>query len=243
MGTVTIKERTNATKKSIEEALDSTIKNFSTMLDENLEKLMRSKPKIELKISDDEPYIKYDFVSNSMLVVGKDIKEKFIRYVFNGVIASIYFQEKQRGRTTKDQNFSNNSYTENMLRLAFSSLFNSEFAMKESESNTLAGSIFSASELSDIDSLKGMMVFVRDTIASGKFEQSAQSIMNGLGVPSAELVSRVLAVVLTISNNGDVKKTLKGMYYNGYLSLNSVVTMNRDVFMANIATLFTRNAS
>ncbi|MEM0154785.1 MAG: hypothetical protein QW814_03045 [Methanothrix sp.] len=224
------------------ETIKSAVMRFSLYLGENPERLMPFAPKLVLEQTDKEPYIKYENSNNTITIIGKNTEEQFTLMVINGVISAHYYKEKQNQRTVSDNNFPANYATDQLLRISFSTLFTAVASDKGDSTGLLAANIFRRRELADIPNLKEMLILLYKNVVEGSLEKFVSSIYNEEDYESIDLIGRVLAVAIVIANGGDVKRSLKDMYYKGYKSINSIALIEPERFKQHINTLFSNNA-
>lgn len=238
-----VKKNSNEISDRANKILKSSVLRLALELGENAETMLSSMPGIKLISSEEDPYIKYEYDSNTLTIVGDAIEEKFISLVINGVIAAYYFQQKQKKRFIYDSNASGNAATEQLLKFGFSTLFNIVSIESWEKPSSLAGNIFKKGELADIQSLKEMLLLSHRNILSGKFEDFAIGILNDGNADSIDLMARVLATAMVLSYNGDTIQALKNMYYNGYASLKHISMVEPERFKQYVDMLFSNNAS
>ncbi|MEM0201955.1 MAG: hypothetical protein QXR73_02160 [Candidatus Micrarchaeaceae archaeon] len=224
------------------EIIKSAVMRFSLYLGENPERIMPSAPKLAFEQTDKEPYIKYENSNNTITIAGNNTEEQFTLMVINGVVSSHYYQEKQKQRTASDNDFPANYATDQLLRISFSTLFTAVASDKGDSTTHLAANIFRRRELADIPNLKEMLILLYKNVAEGSLEKFVSSIYEEEDYESIDLVGRVLAVAIVIANGGDVKRSLKDMYYKGYKSINSIAPIGLERFKQHINTLFSNNA-
>ena len=222
--------------------MKSAVLKFSLFLGENPEKLMPSAPKLVFDLTSKELYIKYENNNNTMTIAGKDTGEQFLRMVINGVVSAHYYQEKQKHRTASDNDFPANYATDQLLKISFSSLFTATASETDNSTALLAGNIFRRQELVDIPNLKEMLILLYKNIVGGSLEKFISGIYIEEDYESIDLVGRVLAVAIVIADGGDVKRSLKDMYYKGYKSINSIAPIGFERFKQHVDTLFSNNA-
>ncbi|OJI07908.1 hypothetical protein Micr_00125 [Candidatus Micrarchaeum sp.] len=234
--------KTYETASKASEIMKSAVLKFSLFLGENPEKLMPSAPKLVFDLTSKELYIKYENNNNTMTIAGKDTGEQFLRMVINGVVSAHYYQEKQKHRTSSDNDFPANYTTDQLLKISFSSLFTATASDTDNSTALLASNIFRRQELVDIPNLKEMLILLYKNIVGGSLEKFISGIYIEEDYESIDLVGRVLAVAIVIADGGDVKRSLKDMYYKGYKSINSIASIGFERFKQHVDTLFSNNA-
>ncbi len=225
-----------------ERILNASIMKLSLMLGEDPEKLLSIKPKITVSEPDAEPYVKYDVSENTIAIHGIKIDENFLKYVINGIIGFHYYKEKMAKRSIHDNDIPSNYSIENILIMSFSSLFGAEASEDENKSATIAPNIFKKSELIDIQNLLSTIIYTYENILSDSFEKFLNNMYDKSNTDQIEMMSRILASVLVIANNGDTIRTLRSIYYNGYAALNSIKKIDMESF-SNNARLFFNTAA
>ena len=223
------------------EIMKSAVLKFSLYLGENPEKLMPSAPKLVFDSKRKESYIKYDNNNNTITIAAKGAEEQFPRMVINGVVSAHYYQEKQKHRAS-DNDFPANYATDHLLKVSFSSLFTATASDPGNSTALLAGNIFRKQELADIPNLKEMLLLLYKNITGGYLEKFISGIYGEEDYESIDLVGRVLAVAIVIAEGGDVKRSLKDMYYKGYKSINSIASIGFERFKQHVDTLFSNKA-
>lgn len=234
------KENEIASKAS--EIIKSAVLKFSLLLGEDPEKLMPLAPKLVIDSKSMGPYIKYDNNSNTMTIASKNGDELFIRMATNGAVSTSYYREKQKSRSVSDNNFPANYSTDQLLKISFSSLFMATNSDTPNSASFLAGNIFRRYELADVQNLKEMMALLYKNIVAGSLEKFISSIYADGDYESIDLIGRLLAMAIVIAESGDIKRSLKNMYYKGYKSINSIKSIEFMRFKQHVDALFSNNA-
>jgi hypothetical protein len=234
------KENEIASRSS--EIIKASVLKFSLYLGEDPEKIMPYAPKLVISQAEKEPYIKYENNNNTITLAGQNTGDQFTHMVINGVIATHYYQEKQKQRTSSDNDFPANYATDRLLRISFSSLFTAMASDKGNATSLFAGNIFRRQELADMHNLKEMLVLLYKNVVGGSLEKFISSLYGEEDYDSIDLVGRILAVAIVIAEGGDIRRSLRDMYYKGYKSINSIASIGFERFKQHVDTLFSNNA-
>ncbi len=234
--------KTDEIASKASEIIKSAVLKFSLFLGENPEKLMPSAPKLVFDLASKESYIKYENNGNTITIAGRDTERQLLDLVINGIISAHYYLEKQNLRTASDKDFPANYATDQLLKVSFSSLFTATASASSNSTALLAGNIFRRQELADVPNLKEMLILLYKNIVGGSLEKFISDIYEEEDYESINLVGRVLAVAMVIAEGGDVKRSLRDMYYKGHKSINSIAFIRFELFKQHVDTLFSNKA-